>query len=282
MPGALPTPDDEEHKVAYVTEKRGVHYAVIYEGRNPVTGTERRRWHCCDDRTDAERLAAELAANRDRQSRGGSSMTVRDYMEGRWLPARESTIAASTHARECAAVAHYVLPHLGTTQLRRLRPEHIQTLYRRLAIAGSRTGGPLAAKTILNLHQTLRAAFGDATAYGLLAINPIDGVRPPDPRTRPSGRRRARSWTASELGTFLDATSAGRHAALFRLAAATGMRRGEVLGLRWDTCLEPTWSKVTTGPGRRSGRHRDAGTITRSPDPAFLATAWIRRLEQHP
>lgn len=198
--------------MAYVTEKRGVHYAVIYEGRNPVTLTERRRWYRCDDRADAERVAAELTAARERLTRCGSSMTVRDYMVGRWLPARETTIAASTHARECAAVAHYLLPHLGSTQLRRLRPEHIQTLYRRLALTGSRTGGPLAAKTILNLHQTLRAALNDATTHGLLAINPIDGVRPPDPRTRPSGRRRARSWTATELGTFLDATAAGRHA----------------------------------------------------------------------
>ncbi len=186
--------------MAYVTEKRGVHYAVIYEGRNPVTGTERRRWHRCDDRADAKRLAAELTAARERQTRGGSSMTVCDYLIGYWLPNRQATIAASTHARESAAVAHYLLPHLGTTQLRRLRPEHVQTLCRRLAITGSRAGGPLAAKTILNLHQTLRAAFGDAAAHGLLAINPIDGVRPPDPvhpalRSPPSpilDRRRTR------------------------------------------------------------------------------------------
>ncbi|MEZ5323397.1 MAG: hypothetical protein R2698_15230 [Microthrixaceae bacterium] len=91
--------------MAYVTEKRGVHYAVIY-GRNPVTGTERRRWHRCDDRADAERVAAELTAARERQSRSGSPMTVRDFLVGRWLPARETTVAASTHARECAAVAH--------------------------------------------------------------------------------------------------------------------------------------------------------------------------------
>lgn len=174
--------------MAYVTEMRGVHYAVIYEGRNPVTGTERRRWHRCDNRADAERVASELTIARERHTCGGSSMTVRDYLVGRSLPARETTIAASTHARECAAIAHYVLPYFGTTHLRRLRPEHIQTVYRRLAITGSRAGGPLAAKTILNLHQTLRAAFGDATAHGLLATNPIDGVRPPDPRTRPSVR----------------------------------------------------------------------------------------------
>lgn len=39
--------------MAYVTEKRGVQYAVIYEGRNPVTGRERRRWHRCEDRAEA-------------------------------------------------------------------------------------------------------------------------------------------------------------------------------------------------------------------------------------
>ena len=272
--------------MAYVTEKRGVHYAVIYEGRNPVTGTERRRWHRCDDHADALRVATELTATRERQTRGGSSMTVRDYLVGRWLPARETTIAASTHARECAAVAHYVLPHLGTTQSRRLRPEHVPTLYRRLAITGSRTGGPLAAKTILNLHQPLRAAFGDATAHGLIAFNPIDGVRPPDPRTRPSGRRRARSWTAAELGTFLDATAAGRHATLFRLAAATGMRRGEVLGLRWDDIhfdtgrieitqalisvgYQLTFTRLKTRTSRRNVT-LDAGTL------ALLAD-WRRR-----
>ena len=272
--------------MAYVTEKRGVHYAVIYEGRNPVTGTERRRWHRCDDRADAKRVAAELTVARERQTRGGSSMTVRDYLIGRWLPARETTIAASTHARECAAVAHYVLPHLGSTQLRRLRAEHLQTLYRRLALARSRTGGPLAAKTILNLHQTLRAAFSDATAHGLIAINPIDGVRPPDPRTRPSDRRRARSWTATELGAFLDATAASRHATLFRLTAATGMRRGEVLGLRWDDIhfdtgrIEITQALISVGyqlTFTRLKTRTSRRNVTLDPDTLAALAAWRRR-----
>ncbi len=94
----------EERQVAYVTEKRGVHYAVIYEGRNnPVTGTEVRRWHRCDDRSDAERVAAELTAAR--QTRGGSSMTLSDYLFGRWLPARENSIAASVSATAMVSIA---------------------------------------------------------------------------------------------------------------------------------------------------------------------------------
>ena len=59
--------------MAYVTEKRGVYYAVIYQGRNPVTGRERRRWHRCEDRIDAERVAEALTAKHEpRRDRVGS------------------------------------------------------------------------------------------------------------------------------------------------------------------------------------------------------------------
>jgi integrase len=132
------------------------------------------------------------------------------------------------------SVEHYLLPHLGDTPLRRLRPDHLESLYRRLLVVGSRQGGPLGAKTIKNLHQILHAALRDAVARGLLPINPAETVHVPDPRKRPSGRRKARSWTAAELGQFLATTADSRYSMLFRLAAATGMRCGELLGLRWD------------------------------------------------
>ena len=57
--------------MAYVTEKRGVFYAVIYEGRNPVSGRERRRWHRCEDHAAATKLATELTARRTRQRSAG-------------------------------------------------------------------------------------------------------------------------------------------------------------------------------------------------------------------
>lgn len=220
--------------MAYVTEKRGVFYAVIYEGRNPVSGRERRRWHRCEDRPTAEKLAAKLTDRRSRQQRAGSSLHLGEFLLGQWLPAKEASLAPSTHARHVTSIEHYLLPHLGHTPLRRLRTEHLEALYRRLLITGSRRGGPLAAKTIMNLHQIVRSALNDAVARGLLVTNPAIAAHVPDPRNRPSGRRQARSWTADELGAFLDSTCASRHSMLFRLAAATGMRRGEVLGLRWD------------------------------------------------
>jgi hypothetical protein len=125
-------------KVAYVTQKRGVYYAVIYEGRNPVTGRERRRWHRCEHHADAQRLARELGAQRERRNRAGSSMTLADYLLGRWLTAKEATLAPSTNARHCSAVNHYLLPDIGDTPLRRLRDEHFRSLYRSIAGSSSR------------------------------------------------------------------------------------------------------------------------------------------------
>lgn len=220
--------------MAYVTEKRGVHYAVIYEGTNPLTGRERRRWHRCNDRTEAERLAQELGEAHRRRHRSGSSMTLGDFLLGHWLPEREGTVGRATHARDVKAIEHYLVPHLGDTPLRKLRPEHIRSLYQRLLIAGGRRGGPLSAKTVTNLHRLLHPALRDAVERGLLPANPAAGVRPPDPRRHPSDRRQAKSWTATELGAFIAGTADSQHSMLFRLTAATGMRRGEILGLRWD------------------------------------------------
>ena len=232
--------------MAYVVEKAGVHYAVIYEGTNPVTGRERRRWHRCPSHSDAEALASRLGSQRAHLRHAGSLMTLGDYLVGKWMPACEAALAPSTYARYLSSVEHYLIPRLGRVQLQQLRSDQLTALYRRLAVDGGHKGRPLAAKTILNLHQILRLALRDAVEQELIARNPADDVRPPDPRKRPSQRRQATSWTAGELGIFLESTRSSRYWMLFRLAATTGMRRGELLGLRWsDVHLDSGRIEVT-------------------------------------
>lgn len=65
-------------------------------------------------------------------------------------------------ARYVTSINDYLIPHLGRVQLRQLRPDQLTALYRHLAADGGRKGRPLAAKTILNLHQLLRLALADA------------------------------------------------------------------------------------------------------------------------
>jgi hypothetical protein len=83
----------------HVARKRGRYYAVIYEGLDPVTGRERRRWHPAGtDRAKAEAFAARLAAERDGRNDEIRSLTFGAYLTGHWLPAKRLDCAPAPTA----------------------------------------------------------------------------------------------------------------------------------------------------------------------------------------
>ena len=82
------------------------------------------------------------------------------------------------------------------------------------------------------VHRVLHKALADAHRKGIVTRNVAALADPPKPST--DGEPNAiQVWDASELRRFLDATAAHRHHVLWTLAAKTGMRRGEFMGLRW-------------------------------------------------
>ena len=104
--------------MAYVVEKAGRDYAVIYEGTNPVIGGERRRWRRCPTQADAEALASRLSNQRTNLREAASLLALDDYLLHQWLPAREAALTATTYARYITSIEHYLVPHLGRVQLR--------------------------------------------------------------------------------------------------------------------------------------------------------------------
>jgi hypothetical protein len=82
----------------YVAQRRGRFYAVIYEGRDPVTGRERRTWHPAGtDRAKAERLAKKLAIEENKRLGAVRSLTFGAYLTSQWLPAKKLHLATSTY-----------------------------------------------------------------------------------------------------------------------------------------------------------------------------------------
>lgn len=124
----------------------------------------------------------------------------------------------------------YLLPHLGRVPLRSLSPRDLERLYAHLLASCGVGGKPLAPKTVLNVHQVVRKALGDAHRKGLVTMNVALAVDPP----RMTGSPEQRSWNEDELRRFLQAAMPHRLLPALRLAAMTGMRRGEVVGLRWS------------------------------------------------
>ncbi len=215
-------------------------YAVVYDGVNPATGQYRRRWvQAGTRRGDAEKLLAELV----KRSHGGETVvseriTLGDYLTGRWLPVQEARLRKSTHDAYRRNIELHVIPALGKRQLDQLTPEDIDLFYAALLKSGrkKRPGekGPtkgLAPKTVHNIHVMLNKALGDAARKGTVVRNVVALADAPSLQARK--RPEIKAWEIDQLVRFLDAIAPHRMAPAFYFSAYTGMRRGEVLGVRW-------------------------------------------------
>jgi integrase len=163
-----------------------------------------------------------------------SKLTVRDYFESRWLPVIEHAVKPTTFRGYADIVHNRIVPHLGDIRLSELNEGDIARMYSSLRTGGRRAGaGGLSEASVQHTHVVLRKALKDAMkgAHGtkLLLRNPADDVQRPRRQ-----RAEMRVWSAEELRRFLNETRGDRLHACWVVAATTGLRRGELLGLRWD------------------------------------------------
>ena len=220
----------------HVAKKGNRYYVVIYEGVDQSTGRQRHRWYAGGaTRKEAEKLLAEMVKrNHDGDYRAPERITLGAYLEERWLPTKRAQLRHSTWDSYRRNVEIHVKPRIGSIPLQRLTPEDLDGFYAELMVDGRRNGagGGLSPRTVRIIHGMLRKALADACRKGTLVRNVADLADPPKPSAY--GRRELRIWNAGQLRQFLDDMSDHRLHPAFFLAANTGMRRGEVLGLRWD------------------------------------------------
>jgi integrase len=148
---------------------------------------------------------------------------------GHWLPSMVHQIEATTYAGYERAVRH-ATRHLGDIPLQQLYAELRASGGRYKDPKRARETRPLATGTVRAVHAVLSKAFNEAIELGLLAANPATRAKPP----RVTANANIESWTAEEVHRFLNFVRDDPLAAVWRLAAATGMRRGELVGLRWE------------------------------------------------
>lgn len=153
-----------------------------------------------------------------------------DYLDA-WLARHDCR--PSSRARYEIAIRCHITPALGSVQLGKLQPRQLQALYDQLTPS-----------TAVVVRAVLRQAFDQAVREGRLARNPSQGLRLP---ARPA-RSEPTLWTPVELARFLEAAAETRYGRVFWLLAATGLRVGEALALRWaDLDLEQGTLRVAQG-----------------------------------
>lgn len=229
----------------------------------------------CDTKAEAaDAMAAARAALVIVGRPASSALTVADYLR-RWHSQYAARVKPTTAAAARFDIEAYIIPRIGGTALVDLARAEVRAMLDDLATNG-RTGvngaGGLAPKSLRNILGTIHGALRDAVADDLIDSNPAAEVR-----IARSHRPVRRVWDRNDLAAFVAATTADEYHAIWRLVAVTGMRRGEVLGLRWSDLdlLAGTvmieQSRVSDGrqiltstPKTRAGRRSlaiDAGTV---------------------
>jgi integrase len=186
--------------------------------------------------------------------RVGGEQLVSEYLE-RWLAHVRGRVRTVTFEGYAGLIRRHALPRLGSTRIGELTPLDVQELYDSLLVDPAE-GRRLAAGTVLNLHLVLTQAFGQAVRWRLLPSSPVAGAQPPRPRRPPRivvDAALLERLLAAVAGTWLELPAA--------VAAATGMRRGEILALSWDACDEG----LTTLRVRRTLQPTKEGLVFEEP-----------------
>lgn len=253
-------------------KERTLWYVVVDIGVD-ATGRRRQKWHgSFRTRKDAEVARAKLVDNLHTGSYVvPGRTTLSEWITDSWLPMTAARVKPSTLHSYWRNLEIHVLPTLGGRSLQQITPTMLNALYAQLASDdGARR--VLSAKTISYIHTIVHKALADAVDADLIGRNVAERAKPPRPSRRSSPR--IQSWDADELRAFLAHVAGARLEAVWRLAAMTGMRRGEVLGLRWGD--------VDLDNARLSVRQAlvavgyDVVTSTRSPTTPGLST-WTPR-----
>lgn len=238
---------------------KGSYTIVLNLGRDPATGKARQQWVSVKGtKRDAEKRLNELIHQLDTGTfmKPGKT-TLKDYLE-QWLKNYVwPNLSPRTAEGYESIVRQHLIPRLGNTPLTQLKPEHLQRYYTETLSSG-RCGksSSLSAQTVRHHHTALHKALQTAFELGMLPRNVADAVKAPR-----AERHEMQIWSEGEMGRFLEAAKATPYYALFYLALFTGMRRSELLALRWQD-VDLTLSQVHVS--RTIHQLRDRSLIFRS------------------
>jgi len=210
--------------------KRGHGEGSIYQRKDgrwaasiTVEGHKRKTLYGKTRKEVQEKLRVALHEQKQGMLATGPQQTLKQYLE-QWLEeVHRPTLRLSSYDRYRSLLNNHILPSLGHIQVNKLTVQQVQALYARKVNEG------LSAKTIQNIHGLLHKALDNAVKWGLVSRNVCSVVSTPR-----LIRHEIHPLTKEQAQLLLEKVHGQGLEAILSLALVTGMRRGELLALRWQ------------------------------------------------
>ena len=174
-------------------------------------------------------------------SSGLDASKVGMYTVGQWMDVwfehyAKVKVRPSSHQTYRGYIENHIKPNIGTIPLEKLTTLDLQKLYKELLTSGridriesKHQPKGLSVKTVRNLHQIISSALTLAKEQKLIVSNPAEGCALPKPE-----HKEMKTLPAEQLQSFLQEAKESGVFELYYLELATGLRRGELLGLKWE------------------------------------------------
>ena len=198
-------------------------------GRDQATGQRQIRFVTVrGKRQDAEKELTRLLTASD----GGtlvdpSKVTVAECLRS-WLDG-PTDLAGKTLERYKQLADQQIIPHLGTVQLQKLRPAQVQDWHSTLLQRGGKGGKPLSARTVGHAHRVLHRALERAVTAEAVSRNVAHAIEPPKVEAE-----EVEALATGQMAAVLSKLAGNALYVIVTVALSTGMRRGELLALRWS------------------------------------------------
>ena len=215
-----------------VKRYKGSYTIVLNLGVEPASGKRKQQWVSVKGtKKEAEKRLAELLHQIDTGTfmKPGKT-TLAEYL-GRWLKDYVWPNLAPRTAEGYQYITRiHLIPCLGNILLTQLKPEHLQKYYSEKLLHGRWDNkGGLSPRSVRHHHMVLHCALQSAVKWGLIQRNPADAVTPPK-----AHKPEIQTWDEYEICRFLETTRESTYYPIFYLALFTGLRRSELLALRWQ------------------------------------------------
>jgi integrase len=205
-----------------ITRRKDGLYMARYTVRT-ATGTKRKALYGKTRAEVSEKLTKAMADRDGGLVFDADNLKVGEYLE-RWLfDSVKDTVRLTTFERYEQIGRAHIRPVLGSVKLKSLTPAHVRGLYR------EKLEGGLSPRTVQYIHVTLYKALKAAVADGLIPRNVTEVVKAPQVR-----REEMQPLSPEQVKTLFATARGDRLEALYVLAVHTGLRQGELLGLKWD------------------------------------------------